>query len=423
MKVSIIGGGYVGLVTGACLASTGHQISIIDIDAGKVDAINRRESPIFEDGLDSILTKYGGKSLSASSDYCSVSSADIILICVGTPQREDGSADLRFIQDAAVQIGSAVREGTKYQVVGVKSTVPPGTTSDLVKPIVLTASGKTEEDLGFVMNPEFLREGRAVHDFLNPDRIVIGADSDEAFLVTEKLYKTFECPKIRTPLTAAEMIKYTANALLATKISFSNEIGNLCKNLGLDVYEVMKAVGLDPRIGPHFLNAGAGFGGSCFPKDVQALVHLSKVSGIDPLIMKAALAVNEQQPGRMVELLRKRSGDLHGKRIAILGLAFKDNTDDIRESRAIPVIRVLIGLGAKISAYDPMAMGHMAQVFPDIEYCSSSAEALTNAEGALIMTEWPQFRNIGDEFALMKKRIIVDGRHMVSGEGIEGVCW
>ncbi|MFH0966825.1 MAG: UDP-glucose/GDP-mannose dehydrogenase family protein [Methanobacteriota archaeon] len=423
MQVSIIGGGYVGLVTGVCLASVGHQVSIIDVDTSKVAAINRKESPIYEEGLDAILIEYGGKTLVASSDYNSVSTANLILICVGTPQNEGGSADLRYIKDAASKIGTAVRKSNLYQVVAVKSTVPPGTTNECVKPIVLAASEKTEQDLGFVMNPEFLREGRAIQDFLNPDRIVIGADCDRAFQVIAELYAAFDCPKIRTSLTAAEMIKYTANAFLATKISFSNEIGNLCKNLGLDVYEVMEAVGLDPRIGPYFLNAGAGFGGSCFPKDVQALVHLSQGVGVDPIIMKAALAVNDQQPQKMVELLRKRLGDLKDKRIAILGLAFKDNTDDIRESRAIPVIQALFDLGAVISAYDPMAMDYMANIFPAIEYCSSSVKALTDADGALIMTEWPQFRNISNEFALMKTRVIVDGRHMVSGEGIEGICW
>ncbi|PKL60675.1 MAG: UDP-glucose 6-dehydrogenase, partial [Methanomicrobiales archaeon HGW-Methanomicrobiales-4] len=208
MHVSIIGGGYVGLVTGACLASVGHQVSIVDVDVGKVAAINRRESPIFEDGLDDILDEYGGKTLVASSDYCSVSSANLILICVGTPQKEDGSADLRFIQDAASKIGSAVQKSDIYQVVAVKSTVPPGTSDECVKPSVLAASGKTERELGFVMNPEFLREGRAVHDFLNPDRIVIGTDSDRAYQVIDELYSVFDAPKIRTSLAAAEMIKY-----------------------------------------------------------------------------------------------------------------------------------------------------------------------------------------------------------------------
>ncbi|HWQ66782.1 MAG TPA: UDP-glucose/GDP-mannose dehydrogenase family protein [Methanospirillum sp.] len=423
MQISIIGGGYVGLVTGACIASMGHSVVIIDLDPDKIAAINRREPPIFEVGLTEILTKYVGKTLNGSTDYSSISSSDLIFICVGTPEKQDGSADLSYIQAAASHIGESFRGKTRYQVVAVKSTVPPGTTKEIVKSVVLASSGRTDSTIGFVMNPEFLREGRAIQDFLNPDRIVIGTDSDEAYQVLESLYNPFHGPKIRTSLTAAEMIKYTSNAFLATKISFSNEIGNICKNLDLDVYEVMAAVGLDSRIGPNFLNAGAGFGGSCFPKDVQALMHLAQNTGIDPLILKAILRINEEQPRRMVELLRKRCGNLLGKRITILGLAFKDNTDDIRESRSIPVIQMLQDAGAEIVAYDPMAMGNMARIFPTIEYSPTSAEALTNSEGALVMTEWPQFREIEPEFSLMRTRIVIDGRHLVSGPGIEGVCW
>ena len=268
-----------------------------------------------------------------------------------------------------------------------------------------------------------MREGRAVSDFLNPDRIVIGADSERAYELIKKLYEDFNAPKIRTSLTAAEMIKYTSNAFLATKISFSNEIGNICKNLGLDVYEVMEAVGLDPRIGPHFLNAGAGFGGSCFPKDVHALLHLAMYSGIDPILLKSVLSINDKQPVKMIDLLVKRCGSLKGKKIAVLGLAFKDNTDDIRESRSIPVIKMLIEAGSDVFAYDPMANTNMAEIFPQITYCSSPYEALRGADGALIMTEWPEFRNISVEKSEMKTNIIIDGRHLLSGQGIEGLCW
>lgn len=423
MLISILGGGYVGLVTGLCLAYCGNKVTIIDIDPDKVASVNQKEPPIFEEGLTEILQKFGGKTFYASTSFESISFADLIFICVGTPQGEGGSADLSFIREAAMRIGESLKESEKYQVVAMKSTVPPGTMENLVKPTVSAISGKKAGKTGFVMNPEFLREGRAVHDFLHPDRIVIGADSNEAYEIMAALYESFDVPKMRTSLTAAEMIKYTSNAFLATKISFSNEIGNICKNLGLDVYEVMTAVGLDPRIGSLFLNAGAGFGGSCFPKDVSALVHMAESVGEDPLILRAVLTVNDHQPDRMIELLQKRVGDLAGKKIAVLGLAFKDNTDDIRESRAIPVIRTLSKSGAIITAYDPMAMDAMKRLFPEVCYCQSAGLALTGADGALIMTEWPEFCRLKDEFSLMRRRVIIDGRHVISGPGIEGVCW
>jgi UDPglucose 6-dehydrogenase len=423
MQVTIIGGGYVGLVTGACLASAGHHVEIIDVDEQKVRAIKQAEPLIYEEGLEKILKESAGTGLTATTDYARAGNSDLILICVGTPQREDGSADLHYIRDAAEEIGRSIRDSSRYVVIAVKSTVPPGTCENIVKPAVTKISGRNPDTIGFAMNPEFLREGRAVSDFLNPDRIVIGADSERAYELLEQVYRDFSAPKIRTSLTAAEMIKYTSNAFLATKISFSNEIGNLCKKLNLDVYEVMKAVGLDSRIGPQFLNAGAGFGGSCFPKDVQALVHLATDSEVDPVLLKSVLAVNEAQPAKMIDLLIRRSGSLNGKKIAVLGLAFKDNTDDIRESRSIPVIRMLLDAGASITAYDPMANGHMAKIFPDITYCSSSAAALTDADGALIMTEWPEFRNISEELSKMKQQIVIDGRHLVSGPGVEGICW
>ncbi len=423
MRVSVIGGGYVGLVTGACLASRNTEVTIIDCDPTKVAAINRKEPPIYEEGLQEILKDCVGVTLSASETYDSVPDADLIYVCVGTPEGADGSADLSYIRQAATEAGRRMQESRKYQVLVVKSTVPPGTVEYIVKPAVLAASGKAEGEIGFGMNPEFLREGRAVRDFLNPDRIVLGADSDDAYCRMASLYESFDVPQIRTSLVAAEMIKYTSNAFLATKISFSNEIGNICKQLGLDVYEVMAAVGLDSRIGPLFLNAGAGFGGSCFPKDVMALVHLAAAAGVDPIILKAVLAVNDSQPGRMIRLLQERCGDLAGKRIAVLGLAFKDNTDDIRESRAIPAIQLLKDAGAYVTAYDPMAATAMSQVFPDIEYCMTAAAALSGADGALIMTEWPEFCTLSEEFSLMKRQIIIDGRHMVTGPGVEGVCW
>jgi UDPglucose 6-dehydrogenase len=273
------------------------------------------------------------------------------------------------------------------------------------------------------MNPEFLREGRAVSDFMNPDRLVIGSSDARSGERVETVYKSVSTPVIHTGLSAAEMIKYTSNAFLATKISFANEIGNIFKSLGIDVYEVMKGVGLDPRIGPLFLNAGAGFGGSCFPKDISALVSLAQSSGEKPVLLQSVLAINEQQPIRMISILKKRAGPLAGKRIAVLGLAFKDNTDDIRDSRAVPVIRMLLEKGARVCAYDPMAAPNMQKIFPTVEYCPTAADALRGADGCLVMTEWPEFSSLDKEFDLMAHKIIIEGRRILSRQDREGLCW
>jgi UDPglucose 6-dehydrogenase len=258
---------------------------------------------------------------------------------------------------------------------------------------------------------------------MNPDRIVVGSSDQKAGDIFQKVYSGLKAPLVRTSLTAAEMIKYASNAFLATKISFSNEIGNICKCLGIDVYEVMKGVGLDHRINPYFLNAGAGFGGSCFPKDVSALMHLARDVGENPVLLNAVMEINDRQPMRIVDLLEKRIGDLAGKQVAVLGLAFKNDTDDARESRAIPVISELIKRGAKVRGYDPKANSSMSKVFPDIEYCTCPAEALKGADACLVMTEWPEFSSIREEFDLMKSRVIIEGRKVLSCRDAEGICW
>lgn len=423
MKISVVGGGYVGLVTGTCFAKLGHDITIIDVDPVKVQSINNGTPPIYEDGLEDLLKANAGKSLRASTEYKSVGDAELVFICVGTPPKPDGSANLSYIEAASNSIGTSLKTNPHYCVVVVKSTVPPGTTEKIVQPGVLRASGKTEREIGFAMNPEFLREGRAVEDFMQPDRIVIGSNDPQAGNKVAMVYEKINAPLLCTGLTAAEMIKYTSNAFLATKISFSNEIGNICKHLGIDVYEVMKGVGFDQRIGPLFLNAGAGFGGSCFPKDVSALVSLAKETGEIPLLLQSVLEVNEQQPYRMIALLEERLGNLSGKRIAVLGLAFKDNTDDIRDSRAIPVIQELLRKGASVAAYDPMACSPMQRIFPAIEYGSSASDVLCGAEGCLVMTEWPEFSQLDVEFDLMKRKIIIEGRRILRCKGVEGICW
>jgi UDPglucose 6-dehydrogenase len=423
MKIAVIGGGYVGLVSAACFAELGHDVTIIDTDPAKVHAINEQQPTIYEIGLDDLIKRHSGNRLRASIFYGPVESADIIFICVGTPPNTDGSTNLSYIESASALIGAARRNVIAYCVVVVKSTVPPGTTANIVCPKVLQSANKTKGEIGFAMNPEFLREGCAVTDFMHPDRIVIGSLDDRAFNSVAEVYHKVDVSFLHTSLSAAEMIKYTSNAFLATKISFSNEIGNICKKLHIDVYEVMRGVGLDHRIGTHFLNAGVGFGGSCFPKDVSSLISLAKSIGEDPLILQAVLEVNKQQPDRILKLLRARIGNLNGKKITVLGLAFKDNTDDIRESKAIPVIQELLLDGAIVIAYDPMATEAMRTLFPSVTYCHSAGDALDGADACLVMTEWPEFGKIDKEFERMKTRIIIEGRRILSCNGIEGICW
>ncbi|HWQ19928.1 MAG TPA: UDP-glucose/GDP-mannose dehydrogenase family protein [Methanotrichaceae archaeon] len=423
MRVSIVGGGYVGLVSSICLAELGHSIDLIEIDAGRANAINSGNSPIYENGLEYLLSKHAGKSLRTRTDYGGVAGSELVFICVGTPKTESGSADLSMVESASRSIGRALQDDTGHHVVAVKSTVPPGTTQSCVMPAVLEESHRDDGAIGFAVNPEFLREGRAVHDFMHPDRIVIGSRDKAAGDLIESVYLGIDAPVLRTDLTSAEMIKYASNAFLATKISFSNEIGNICKRLGIDVHGVMSGIGMDSRIGTSFLNAGAGFGGSCLPKDISALIRIADDLGENPAILRSVQEVNDRQPLRMVELLEKRAGNLSGKTVAVLGLAFKNDTDDVRESRAIPVIEALRQRGAEVRAYDPVAAGCMGRIFPDIEYCTSAREALSGSDACLIMTEWPEFRELDKEFDLMRARVIIEGRKMLRCRGVEGICW
>ena len=420
--ITIIGGGYVGLVTAACLSHLNHNTTVIEIFPEKVAAINRAEPPIYEDGLDTLLKTHIFANLRATTQYTPVQTSDVIFIAVGTPPNPDGSANLSYITAAAETIADElVKSHAEYPVIVVKSTVPPGTTKNLVEPIIRRKN--PDLSFGICMNPEFLREGRAVKDFLHPDRIIVGSSDPKTIRIMHELYTGIAAPIIDVDPTAAEMIKYTSNALLATKISFANEIGNLCKQLGVNVYEVMAGVGMDSRVSPKFLNAGCGFGGSCFPKDVSALASIAREHGVTPTLLNAVLAVNDSQPLRMVELLETRIGSLSGKRIAVLGLAFKDNTDDVRESRSIPVIEALRRKGAVPVLFDPMAMATMKAVFPDEEYAPSAAAALTHADGCLVMTEWPEFAKLSSEFDAMRERVIIDGRHILTIDDAEGICW
>ncbi|HNT46949.1 UDP-glucose/GDP-mannose dehydrogenase family protein [Methanothrix soehngenii] len=423
MKISVIGGGYVGLVSAVCFAQLGHTVGLIEIDIDRASSISRGSPQIYEKGLEALLSKHLEKSLHVSTAYDAIPDTEIFFICVGTPEGDNGHPDLSMIQSACQSLGRSLIDMDSYHVVVVKSTVPPGTTEGLVVPTVLEHSQRAGDEIGFCMNPEFLREGRAVEDFMHPDRIVIGSNDSRAGDWAESAYRGIEAPIVRTGIKSAEMIKYASNAFLATKISFANEIGNLCKRLGIDVYEVMEGVGMDHRISPHFLDAGAGFGGSCFPKDLSALIHLAEGMNEEPLILRSVQNVNERQPARMLELLQKKIGSLEGKRIAVLGLAFKNDTDDVRQSRSIPVILELEEMGARIAAYDPQANDNMKKLIPDIEYCSRVTDALEDADACIVMTEWPEFGLLDEEFDLMKNRVIIEGRRILSCQDKEGICW
>lgn len=431
MRVSVIGTGYVGSVSAACFAELGHEAICVDVDERKVSMINAGKAPIWEEGLEELLEEHAGKRIIATSDYdYAVQRSDVSFICVGTPSDEKGNIDLSIVRSAAMSLGEAMAKKDHYHVVVVKSTVVPETTEKLVIPLLEKHSGKKAgKDFGVAMNPEFLREGKAVYDFMHPDKIVVGAIDERTFFMVSELYRGLDCQVTHTRPTTAEMIKYANNTLLATKVSFANEIGNICKKMGIDTYAVMKEVGKDFRISPHFLNSGAGFGGSCFPKDVRAIIGKAEELGYEPKLLRSVIDINEKQPLGMVRLLEQKTGELQGKRITVLGLAFKNDTDDIRESRSIPVIEELLRKKALVTAYDPMATEHMKKVFPNITYCDSAAEALQDADACLLMTEWDQFRRLDKEFATMKRPLVIDGRHLLDPKDLsvkieyEGLCW
>lgn len=420
MKVSIVGTGYVGLVTGLCLAELGNEVVCIDVIPAKVEAIQAGRSPIYEPGVDELLERHlrSGR-FRATLDMDEAAATDITFIAVGTPSREDGSLDLQYVEAAATSLGRALASKPDYHVVVVKSTVTPTTTDRLVGPALERASGKRVGDaLGLASNPEFLKEGMAVKDFMSPDRVVIGASDQRAADVVRSLYVSFDCPVLIVPTATAEMIKVASNAFLATKISFVNEVGNICKDMGIDMRQVAEGMGMDKRIGPHFLRAGCGFGGSCFPKDVAGLAAEAERRGLRPRLLRAALDVNSAQPERLLELLDRRM-EVRGRTIALLGLAFKPFTDDIREASSLRVVRGLLDRGAMVRAYDPKAVDNFRRVFPDIVYCSSAEECVAGADAVVIVTEWPEFARP----ELYGDRLVVDGRGVVTTANYEGVCW
>ncbi len=431
MKIGVIGSGYVGLVTGVCFTLKDHEVILVDVVKEKVDAINKGISPIYEPGLDEILKEALERNLiKATTSYEEMlKEADVIFIAVPTPSKPDGSMDVRYIEVVAKQIVETLNKLEPRNLVFVmKSTVLPGTTENIFKALVLAGiKDEWKEKISFTMNPEFLREGVAVEDFLNPDRVVIGAENDYGKEVLVKIYKDFvDDEKILiVPIKVAELIKYASNAFLSMKISFANEIGNLAKSLGIDVYEVMEGVGMDKRIGRAFLNAGLGFGGSCFPKDVSALLNFGRSLGHDMRLLEATLEVNKKQPYKLVDLALKRYGSLEGKEVVVLGLAFKPNTDDVRESRALELIKALLEKGvAKVHAYDPKAIDNAKVVLEDerIIYHDSLESALESADIVFIATEWQDFANE----SLYEGKEVFDGRKVIKGEKAkyyEGICW
>jgi UDPglucose 6-dehydrogenase len=428
MNVSIIGSGYVGLCTGIGLAIKRNKVICVDIDKTKVENINNGIPPIYENGLEENLKKVLKRgAFSATTDISyAVNNSEITFIAVGTPSREDGSIDLNYVKTSSEQIGSVLKNKKTYHVVVMKSTVVPGTIEDIVIPALERSGKRCGKDFGVCMNPEFLREGFALEDFLNPDRIVIGEYDKKSGNVLEKLYKNFNTPIVRCNLKTAEMIKYASNAFLATKISFINEIGNLCKKLGIDAYDVAKAMGYDKRIAPYFLNAGVGFGGSCFPKDVSAIIAKANEMKVDAKILKSVMDVNKRQRLRIVKMLKEKL-NINGKKIAILGLSFKAGTDDVRDSVAIDIIKELLRNGAIVHAYDPKAMGNMKKMIQKANYEKSVKDCLNNADACLILTDWDEFRLLTDkDFNKMKNKIIIEGRKTLDKnkvKGFEGVCW
>jgi len=430
MNISVIGTGYAGLSTGVGLAVKGHHVICMDIDENRVDKIKAGVSPIYEPGLEeAIKAAIREERLEATTSLEeAMKKSDVGFICVPTPSKRDGSIDLRFIEHVSRDMGRVLKDLEGYRVVAVKSTVVPDTTERVVIPNLEEFSGrKAGQDFGVGMVPEFLREGSALQDVLEPDRIVIGELDKRSGDALEELHSVFDAPVIRTSIRAAELVKYASNAFLATKVSFANEIGNMAKRLGVDVYEVMKGVGLDKRVSPHFLRAGIGFGGSCFPKDVMALVRKGITLGYEPRLLEEAVRLNQGQPLRIVDLLRKRAGSLKGRNIAVLGLAFKPDTDDVRESPAIRVVSELLRYGARVRAYDPRAAENFRKISLRVGYFRSAQEALKGADACLILTEWPEFRELTDQdFSGMRERIIIEGRKALNPNrvsGFEGVCW
>jgi UDPglucose 6-dehydrogenase len=414
MKICMIGSGYVGLVTGVCLAEFGMEIICVDKDKAKIEMMQKGASPFYEPGLDDLIEKNMKEGrLSFSTDTKKgVVASSVIFIAVGTPANKDGSPNLSQIEAAVREVARSMNE---YKIIILKSTVPVGTGKWAKGAIEEEVKGACTFDL--VSNPEFLREGAAVEDFFRPDRVVIGAESERAVEAMKEIYNAFyliEAPFVITTIETAELIKYASNAFLATKASFINEIANLCEHVGADVHDVSRAMGLDGRIGKKFLHPGPGFGGSCFPKDTHALVHIGRKHNCEMEIIQSTINVNEKQKERMIEKIEGMVGDVRGKTIGVLGLAFKPNTDDMREACSIPIIQGLQARGARIKAYDPEAMEEAKKVLQDVIYCTGPYEAAEGSHALVLVTEWNQFRLLDLERikGLLQEPVFIDLRNV-----------
>ena len=411
MNICVIGTGYVGLVTGAVFADLGNEVICVDADKSKVEMLNSGKMPIYEPGLEEMVHRSIEDSrISFTTEIArGVRNSEVIFIAVGTPPGPNGEPDITQIISVAKEIA---RNLNKYKVIVNKSTVPIGT-GNLVREIIET-NRRREVDFDVVSNPEFLREGSAIHDTLNPDRIIIGAPSQTVAMKLLELYAPLERPMLITDVTSAEVIKYASNAFLSMKISFINAMASLCEEVGGDVLQVSKGMGYDRRIGEHFLQAGLGFGGSCFGKDLRALIHKCAEHGCNPQVLQSILDINDNQPVRFVNRVSSVLGGLKGRRIAVLGLAFKPNTDDMRDAKSIDVIGTLLSEGAIVQAYDPIAMDNCRRIFPQIAYCENPYEAADGASAILLVTEWNEFRflNFDRIKEVVERPVIFDGRNM-----------
>jgi UDPglucose 6-dehydrogenase len=423
LHIAVIGTGYVGLVTGACFAEFGVFVTCVDKDRDKIESLKKGIIPFYEPGLEDLVSRnYKQGRIKFTTEISgAIEDSLIIFIAVGTPPRGDGSADLSYVDEVAQEIANHIKS---YKVVVTKSTVPVGTGERLRKIISETLINKIGADsinFDIVSNPEFLREGAAIEDFMRPNRVVLGVDSQKAIAILKDLYRPLyliETPFVIANIETAELIKYASNSFLAVKISFINEIANLCEKVGADVNMVAKGMGLDGRIGSKFLHAGAGFGGSCFPKDTRALLQIASARGVELSIVNSAIEANERQIALMSAKIRSAMPDIKGKTIAILGLSFKPNTDDIREAPALSIIQTLVEEGAKIRTYDPVAMDNARKTASDIAYCSDAYDACSGADAVAIVTEWNQFRNLDLERikGLLTQPLFFDFRNIYAPE-------
>lgn len=412
MNICIVGTGYVGLVTGCVFSDLGNEVVCVDNNPDKIEMLQKGEMPIYEPGLEEMVKRnVEDKRLFFSADLTSgVEKADVVFICVGTPPTETGDPNMSYIQEVAHGIARALN---RYKVIVNKSTVPVGT-GDMVREIIETNRVRNV-DFDVVSNPEFLREGSAIQDTLEPDRIVIGAPNHVVAMKILELYAPLERPMIITDVASAEMIKYASNAFLATKISFANSIANICDSVGADVIQVIKGMGMDRRIGAAFLNAGLGYGGSCFPKDSSALARTAEKAGVNFKLLKAVMEVNKDQAVRFLDRMRESlGGSFKGKTVGVLGLAFKPNTDDMRDAKSVEIIGALLAEGAVVRAYDPIAIENTQKIFPHICYGKNAYEAAQDADMLVIVTEWNEFKLLNMERIRdsMKQPILFDGRNI-----------